>query len=242
MNTQELKDALKAKFSPPAFGILWEVGNSTGAGTNRHADAVAMSLWPSRGLEVIGFEIKASRYDWQKELANPSKAEPICRYCDRWYIVTNRDIVQSGELPPTWGLMMPRGSSLIVDTEAPKLTPVELDRAFMAAVFRRAFEQRAEQTAIDAAFAKGKEEGIKQTEDNHDYKKLRDKVTAFEKASGVDIMFGWTNASNIGAAVREVLHGSHMAKIADLRRIESCCESLLSRTREALVDLNVPAP
>ena len=37
------------------------------AGGGRYADAIAMNLWPSRGLAVHGFEIKISRGDWQRE-------------------------------------------------------------------------------------------------------------------------------------------------------------------------------
>ena len=45
-------------------------------------DAVIMSLWPSRGLELHGVEIKVSRADWKREAADPAKAEAIAAYCD----------------------------------------------------------------------------------------------------------------------------------------------------------------
>src|SRR5438876_1169784 len=78
------------------------------------ADALAMSLWPSRGLELHGFEIKASRADWRTELRNPETADEIATRCDRWWIVAgSADIVTDGELPPTWGLLVPLGSALV---------------------------------------------------------------------------------------------------------------------------------
>jgi hypothetical protein len=45
-----------------------QVGDATGADVGRHADVVVMGLWPSRGLKLMGFEIKAGRGDWLGEL------------------------------------------------------------------------------------------------------------------------------------------------------------------------------
>lgn len=68
------------------------------------ADAVLLHLWPSDGLALWGFEIKASRTDWKKELANPKKSEKIARFCDRWIVVAPKGLVRDGELPAAWGL------------------------------------------------------------------------------------------------------------------------------------------
>ena len=60
----DLTDALKARFCLPAWAFFPAVRNAAGFDANRTADGIAMSLWPSRGLEVYGFEIKVSRGDW----------------------------------------------------------------------------------------------------------------------------------------------------------------------------------
>lgn len=93
-------DLLRKRYEPPAWAFLEQVRNSTGwKRTERYADAVAMSLWPSRGLEVHGFEIKVSRSDVLKELRDPEKAAPIMRFCDRWWLVLgDKDLIQPGEL------------------------------------------------------------------------------------------------------------------------------------------------
>jgi hypothetical protein len=62
-----------------------------------------MNLYPSRGLEINGFEVTASRQDWIKELKSPEKSAPVQRFCDRRWIVAPAGIIQPGELPPTWG-------------------------------------------------------------------------------------------------------------------------------------------
>lgn len=89
--------------------VLASVRNNAGFGATRTFDAVAMDLWPSRGLTLHIYEIKVSRSDWQRELANPAKAEDACRLADRFSIIAPKGCVKPGELPPTWGLIEVHG-------------------------------------------------------------------------------------------------------------------------------------
>ncbi len=84
---------IREKFPLPAFALFTNVRNKTGygGGPERYADAIAMSLYPSRGLELHGFEFKSSRSDWVAERDNPEKAEAIAGYCDRWWLVVGQD-------------------------------------------------------------------------------------------------------------------------------------------------------
>jgi hypothetical protein len=87
------------------YAFLTHVRNAAGFDANRTIDAIAVSLWPSRGLVIEAFEVKVSRSDWQRELADPRKAEDACRIADRFWIVAPVGVVRAGELPPTWGLI-----------------------------------------------------------------------------------------------------------------------------------------
>jgi len=139
----DVQALLRKRYAAPAWAYLEELRNSTGyIGTPRTADGLAMSLWPSRGLSVHGFEVKVSRSDVVKELKTPAKAEAIMKYCDHWWLVLgDAKLIEPGELPPTWGLMVVRGKSqLRAVTEAPKLEAKPLDRGFIASVLRN-FEQ-----------------------------------------------------------------------------------------------------
>ena len=108
--TFNIHAAMLQRYCAPEFALLFEVGNATGFATNRHADAIAMSLWPSRGLALHGFEFKASRSDWVRELKDPAKAETIATFCDYWFLVeSDREIVKANALPMTWGLLAPKG-------------------------------------------------------------------------------------------------------------------------------------
>lgn len=196
MQTGQIKAALAIKYSAPEHAILFEVGNATGFATNRHADAIAMSLWPSRGLSLLGFEIKASRSDWMHELKDPSKAETICAYCDYWYLVIgDPKIVQPGELPATWGLIQPKGDKLVCVKEATKNENAKpVNRGFLAAMFRRIHEQtdRPEKEIRAKSYEEGFKAGKERVDHDQEkwkrpYDELVRSVEEFHAKSGVRI-------------------------------------------------------
>jgi hypothetical protein len=148
-------------------GMRWvfctHVRDAAGFDGLRTADAVALDLWPSKGLELHGFEVKISRADWLRELKHPDKHRGVGRYCDRWWLVVpDRTIVRAGELPTDWGLIECREPKpirdvpgmydwqrerLLRDAEdaavrtvraAPKRSAEPLSRTFVAALMRAA--------------------------------------------------------------------------------------------------------
>ena len=126
---------MSKRWCEPQWSIMWEVGEGTGAMSGRYADAVMMSLWPSRGLELHGVEIKISRAYWKREAADPSKAEAIARYCDRWWIHTSPGIVDDlSDLPPAWGLREFDGKNWSTIREAEKTAADPIDRPFLASL------------------------------------------------------------------------------------------------------------
>ena len=143
MKTEELLKLLSEEYPSPNWAFIPEFRGGTGYARETRADALAMHCWPSRGLELIGFELKVSRSDWIHEMKNKGKAEPIKQFCDRWYLVTaNSKIVKyAEEMPHDWGLMFVENGKLITMIEAPKLTPRPIDRLFLASLMRRASKQ-----------------------------------------------------------------------------------------------------
>ncbi len=140
-NESDVVAALRKLFPPPAWAMFTGVANGTGHRANRWADAVSMGIWPSRGMEVAGFEVKVHRSDWLRELKKPQKAESIFKFCDRWWVAAgSADIVREVEIPPTWGLLVPHAKTMKVVVDAPKLKPEPLSRSFVAAILRRAAE------------------------------------------------------------------------------------------------------
>lgn len=135
-----LYDALRHVHAPPEWAIFFEVPSGTGSNLKRRADALAVNLWPSRGLEIRGFEIKVSRGDYKREVAQPGKADTFWRYCHSWWIVAPANLVQPSELPLGWGLMEPTGRGGLKQTApaAVREDVAEPSRAFFAALARAA--------------------------------------------------------------------------------------------------------
>lgn len=239
-----IHDLLAARFAAPEWAIFFEVHDQTG-GAVRRADAIAMNLWRSRRYEVVGFEIKVARSDWRRELKNPAKAEPILRYCDRWMIVAERDVVKPDELPAAWGLLEVRGDRLLEMRKGPALEPDPLDRRFLAALLRRGYEATAAalkrtpaQVEIDEAYRRGAADvAATHAKIKADLEKaLRaeiDRIAAFESASGVSIgHYSASSPGKIGEAVRAVLQGPEAFAKWNLGSAEDHLERALKAVRE----------
>lgn len=210
--------ALVAKRYPePEWAFLRQVRNGTGyTKKTRTADGIALNLWPSRGMELHGFEAKVTRSDWIRELRKPEKSCDIQKYCARWWIVTPKGIVHDGELPPTWGLLEVAGKKrlkLVAKVAAPELKAEELDRAFVGSILRSAARFEFSNDLLDKAREEGYEQARAAQEkrearlgqkQNRRLEDLLKAVRAFEEASGVKIGSRW-EAGNIGVAVRAVM-------------------------------------
>lgn len=224
---QDVISELRDRYPAQSYAFLTEVGNATGIYTSRHCDVLVMSLWPSRGLEIIGFEVKVRRSDWMKELSQPEKAEAIAQYCDRWYLVVgDEEIVKDGELPKNWGLLVPRADGRLRCKMEAKLADPEPTpgRSFLAAVLRSVCAQLTEEHKLEQeyrrGFKDGAEEEAKKDWNKRDLETLKKQVFAFEKAAGLKIEQGWqAGPEKVGEAVRQVLNGSALRITENLERL-----------------------
>ncbi len=184
MTEATMLQLLREKHSGPGNGGAGEwaflpmVRNAGGFDANRTFDAVALSLWPSRGMEVHIYEVKVSRSDWRRELSKPDKAEDAFKLADRFWIAAPEGIVHDGELPPTWGLIEARVQKsdgqikLRTKVAAPPLherprgsKPPPLPRGFVVSMLRSApgavpggRQPSATDKELAAARAEGREE------------------------------------------------------------------------------------
>ncbi|MDP3703068.1 MAG: hypothetical protein Q8R78_01580 [Candidatus Omnitrophota bacterium] len=138
--TAEVRALLRKRYEHPEWALCFEVANGTGGsglGT-RYADAVAMNLYPSRGLSLHGFEIKVAKQDFVTEIKNPEKSIPVQKYCDHWWLVAPAFAVDEALLPKTWGWLRVDNNRLVTEKKAPELEATLISRSFMAAMVRRA--------------------------------------------------------------------------------------------------------
>lgn len=192
---------LRSWFAQPQYAFLEQVADGTGMRQSRWADAVAMSVWPSRGYDIHGVEVKVSRYDWQKELSQPLKSAAVQQYCNRWWVATPDElIIQPGELPPTWGHMVMKGNTMRVAVAAPPLEPKPVTVEFVASVLRN--YQKADESEVRRAIDDAVREAVdheRESERNR-YGNLKKQVEAFEEKSGIRIN-EYVDGKELGEAV-----------------------------------------
>lgn len=221
--TPILRELIRDYFSGSEWFLTFEVGNSTGFSVSRHADAVAMNLWPSRGLSFHGIEIKASRTDWRKELGNPAKAEEIHQHCDFWWLVAANGVVKDiNEIPPGWGFMeLSKPASggdddkrprLRMRRQASKLERVSLvKREFVAGILRA--QQRADGQEKTEAIERGIAASLERRVENELSQRRMENSASVERLKCLEAAFSseglkWLLDEEICRAVSFVLkHG-----------------------------------
>ncbi|MES2488517.1 MAG: hypothetical protein V4607_01910 [Pseudomonadota bacterium] len=248
----DVRATMREHYSSKEWALMFEVSNDAGFSRSRSADAVAMNLWPSRGLRIHGFEIKVSRSDLIKELTQPEKCEAIAKYCDHWWLVGPREIFADdvlAKIPPSWGIMVyvpavgngtgkpAKTARLSLFKDAPFLGKPDdretLPRGFVACLLRRASE--ADAADIEAIIEKRIqpvkdqiEDRIKQgiqnriSHNTHALKILED----LQKETGID--FGRYGLSDgVASAINAVVRSQIFSKYGS-----AAIESLSKRLKE----------
>lgn len=226
------------------FCFLEHVRNGAAFNANRTLDAVAIALWPSRGLTIDGFEVKVSRSDWQRELAQPEKAEDACKLVDRFSIVAPRGVVLDGELPATWGLLEVVGKRLVTTKAAPPLRPPDLVRSstisrdFLVGILRSipaAVPRVTAEGELRAAERKGHDDGYKVAEQQRQdaerrAQKAETALAEFGAILGIELHPGWhgrheAKLTEVAEGLRAVLSGEEKVEQAR-RRVTSVVQQL----------------
>lgn len=238
---------LEKRFPAGEYALLAEVRDKAGHSASRAADGIAMSLWPSRGLEVIGIEIKSFRGDWLRELKNPAKAENIFQYCDRWYLVTaEENVAKLEEIPAAWGWLACKGSRIITMKEAPKCDPKALDRHFVAAMLKRASQGTVSIDSISDKIEAAREEGklsanLSQTYEltriKEQFEELKNDVKQFEEGSGLSIRHTW-QGKKVGEAVKFILAGGVEHGAAKLKQLLTIADNMKTHIEWGLEQIN----
>lgn len=241
--TNKIEIALGNRYAAPEWAFLTQVRNGTGfRNTVRTADALAMSLYPSRGIHLHGFEIKASKSDWTRELKNPEKAEEIARYCNFWWIAAMEHVVPLGDLPVNWGLLELTKGKLVVVKQPVFREADPLTTAMLASMFRNVSTStipaaRVKQD-IDIAVKEAMER--QRSSDKYQIEDLRkqvEKYREFERLSRVRVD-QW-NLGDVSKAVRLIRSGDlNLDRYQEeLSRIQRVLRSLGDDVARALDDL-----
>lgn len=138
MNAREINAAIARRFAAPEWATFFEISNSTGFHSSRRADAFSMNIWPSKGWQTHGFEVKVSRADFLNEMKDVTKSDAVGKYCDFWWLVVPNGLVDPKEIPDSWGLMVVQKNGLKIKKQAPRKEKAsDFDRGFMASLLRK---------------------------------------------------------------------------------------------------------
>lgn len=158
--TEGIHAALAERYSA---GDGWHLFTEVGAPDQRRIDALALSAWRSRGYEVHGLEVKASRSDWLSEVKDPDKQRWWMNRVDRFYLVAPTHVCDTSELPKGWGLIRFQndGSLRKVKDSNPPGEPTR-EGAFLGILARqvdKAMKRTPAEKEIQDAYDKGYDKG-----------------------------------------------------------------------------------
>lgn len=248
MKAGDVRAALKRHFASPEYAIAFEVAQATGFSAHRHLDAVAMDLWPSRGLALHGIEIKVDLYDWRREKANPEKAEQIARFCDYFWIAAPAKLIPDHEIPMAWGLIEIDPDGNAAEKVRAKHTEAEaVGRPFLAAMMRAASRAVDPETldgmmaarlkSLEAGFeerVKARAQQITTARDGH-----REHWANLVAALGED-PDRFYDSGELIAAIKAVRTAGIAATWAGLAQLRNSLAEAHSKIAEAVKDMALP--
>ena len=143
-----MRKSLRSYYDRKGYKLFEEVKRSSGyIKPERFADAIAVSLFPSNGISLTGFEIKTNRPDLLNDLRDLSKSDAFKQFCDYWILIiphNNYDEILTGkiQIPDDWGVWGwysegNRGGGFIIKRKPKQLYPIPVDRYFLASLLNQ---------------------------------------------------------------------------------------------------------
>lgn len=213
LTEKQVVEAVRNLFGAQGMVILSQVRNGTGyARSVRTADILAISTWPSRGLYTEGFEVKTSRSDLIRELADPAKADDMAGYCSRWWIACSEGLTEGVIIPDNWGVISVDGKlKAKVTKQAITQEPRKMDQGFVCSVLRNFSESHVStlevQPMIEAA--RKKEAAEVESRMNHRQQQAIEAIAKFKEHSGIDILeangYARWDMQRVGEAVKLIV-------------------------------------
>lgn len=222
--------------------FLEQVRNAAGFDASRTCDALHLEMWPSAGLRLTGFEIKATRGDWLRELKDPAKGEAFALHCDHWFVVAPVGVVDVSELPTGWGLLVPnvKGKLGIAHPSPKRRDPLPVSRGMLVAIVAATVAESlgpmlaSVRVETEKALAKAR-----QSSESDETRQLRRDVESFERESGVKLAA--YQGGELGRRVRAALAlGDAVRAMGELQWARQTLQHALTRCDEALAEAAKP--
>ncbi len=207
MNAAEVRTALTKRWPDSEYLHIQEAPLDHGR-QGRKLDTLVLSLWQSRGHERDGVEIKVSRSDWTREIAQPAKADEWWAHVHRFWIAMPADLAlkvrDDGTLPTGWGLLactLDGAQVLVKPSRNPNPKPFTWNSTL--GLLRASAD--AGPNALARARADGHSEGLRRGKDQAaresgqawddkrkaEHADLVRRVAEFRELTGIDITSEW---------------------------------------------------
>ena len=240
---------LRTKYPAEEYVLISEVSDSSWR--NRSLDFMVVNLWESRGLAIIGIELKSYRSDWLRELKNPAKQERHVPFCDYFYLFTmDESVAKMEEIPDNWGWMTVRGGKIFTLKKAPKQESKPIPKSLMVSMLRRAADKQefvhknSIQDEINAKITSALERKSRERDREFEsmkehYESIKKSIKAFEEESGVKFpidSWGVSSSKNFGKAVNFVLNNDVNALSNRLTDIQNIAKKILDAAGNSLTE------
>lgn len=239
---------LRNKFPANECVLIEEVSDASGFARSRSLDFMIINLWQSRGLSVTGVERKSFRSDWLKELRQPEKQENHFKYCDYFYLLTDKEgIAKLEEIPETWGWYHINEKGILKTLKAaPKLTPLPIGKSLMCAMMRRAADKGkyVHIDTIEQRIEEARLRGLNEASSGRDYilqeaekwKKIADE---FKESTGLELGYRWgaIEPKKFGAAVKLIEAGEIEKIEKQLHDLKTKASLVMDRVNKAFNEL-----
>jgi len=202
-------------------------------------------MYPSKGLEIVGFEIKVSRSDLLNELKHPEKADEIGKFCDTWVLVVPKGLIKdSDEIPTYWGILEVSEDLSIRTKKRPlRKETVPINKSFLTSILRRVskfeadyIEEKATKLAlekVDAAVARSRSVFEELRDDRtRQAKKAVKFCEDFKERTDIDVLGSYYFSNDIfesfNFAIKYKLFGYQgiMSKFNELKKALSIIDEL----------------
>jgi len=143
--TRRIKGLLYRRHHGPEWAGFDELRSTTGIPlwqnrgreALRYLDFFALNLYPSKDYLRVVYEIKTSRSDFLRELANPEKRTFAWDIANKCFFICPAGMIDKDEIPDGWGLIELTKSRLRQRKRAKWHCAMDMPIGFIAAIARR---------------------------------------------------------------------------------------------------------
>jgi hypothetical protein len=138
VTTNDIVTALALRYASDRWLFCEEVRLPGDTTQKQRIDAMAVSYWPSANHPRHAFEIKISRADFRREMADPSKRAFAVASSNYFWFAVADGVADKCEVPPEAGLLIFRRGKLVRVKLAPRREPGPPSVGLLLGMGRRA--------------------------------------------------------------------------------------------------------